>query len=143
MLKRFLTLIFAVVLSTVVLTGCGSTNNDGTNNNGNNNNQSEVNSSEVNEEVIQVIVSNDEEDEIFSEKEIEIEEGDILLDVLNENFDIDEDGGFINGVDGVVAEEDEQKFWAIIVNGEMAEVGAGEFELSPGDEVTLDLQSWE
>jgi len=143
MLKRFLTLIFAVVLSTVVLTGCGSTNNDGTNNNGNNNNQSEVNSSEVNEEVIQVIVSNDEEDEIFSEKEIEIKEGDILLDVLNENFDIDEDGGFINGVDGVVAEEDEQKFWAIIVNGEMAEVGAGEFELSPGDEVTLDLQSWE
>src|SRR5690625_1543029 len=142
MLKRFLTLIFAVVLSTVVLTGCGSTNNDGTNNNGNNNNQSEVNSSEVNEEVIQVIVSNDEEDEIFSEKEIEIKEGDILLDVLNENFDIDEDGGFINGVDGVVAEEDEQKFWAIIVNGEMAEVGAGEFELSPGDEVTLDLQSW-
>src|SRR5690625_3779924 len=139
MLKRFLTLMFAVVLSTVVLTGCGATNNDSTNNN----NQSEVNSNEVNEEVIQVIISNDEEDEIFSEKEIEIKEGDILLDVLNENFDIDEEGGFINGVDGVVAEEDEQKFWAIIVNGEMAEVGAGEFELSPGDEVTLDLQSWE
>src|SRR5690625_5142460 len=108
MMKRFLTLILTVVLSTIIVAGCGATNNDGTNNNVNNNNQTEVNSNEVNEEVIQVVVSKEEDSEILSEKEIEIEEGDILLDVLNENFDIDEDGGFINGVDGVAPEEGEQ-----------------------------------
>ena len=42
-----------------------------------------------------------------------------------------------------LSQEDEKKAWMFFVNDEMAEVGAADYELSPGDHVVFDLQSWE
>lgn len=95
------------------------------------------------EGTITIIVSESEEDEVFSEKEIDIVEGDILMDVMEDNYDIEEDEGFINGIDGISPEEDEQKAWIYSVNDEEALVGANEYEVSIDDEVVFDLQSWE
>lgn len=92
---------------------------------------------------ITIIVSEEEADELYSEKEVTIEEDAILMDVMKENYDIEEDDGFITAIDGISPEEDEQKAWIYSVNDEEALVGAEEYELSIDDEVVFDLQSWE
>lgn len=95
------------------------------------------------EQSIVVTVSIDHGAEKITEKEITIEENDILMDVMKEHFEIDEEGGFINAIDGVGPEEGEEKSWMFFVNDEMAMVGAAEYELSVGDHVVFDLQPWE
>lgn len=92
---------------------------------------------------VTIIISEEEADEVYSEDEIPIEEDAILMDVMKENYDIEEEEGFIHSIDGVVAEEDDQKAWIYSVNGEEALVGAEEYELSIDDEVVFDLQGWE
>lgn len=92
---------------------------------------------------ITIIISEEEADEVYSEDEISIEEDAILMDVMKDNYDIEEEEGFIHSIDGIAAEEDEQKAWIYTVNGEEALVGAAEYELSIDDEVVFDLQSWE
>jgi len=137
--KKGLTYLLSLILAIGVLTGCGTTNEAPEMNNSTNNTETQ----EVNEDVIHVTISKDEGEEVLSEKEIAIEEGAILMDVLKENFDIEEDGGFVTSIDGVAPEEGEQVAWMYFVNDEMAMVGANEYELSPGDEVNFDLQAWE
>lgn len=99
---------------------------------------------ELSEDEIRITISKDGA-EYITEKEIEIEEGAILMDVLQENFyvETEENGQFISSIERVPAEEDEQKAWIFEVNGELANTGAAEYELSPGDEVTFDYQAWE
>ena len=102
-----------------------------------------VETTESQEEVIKVTISKDEGEEVLSEKEIEIEENAILMDIMKENYDIEEDDGFITSIDGVAPEEGEEKAWMYFVNDEMAMVGAAEYELEAGDNVVFDLQAWE
>ena len=102
-----------------------------------------IETTESQEEVIKVTISKDEGEEVLSEKEIEIEENAILMDIMKENYDIEEDDGFITSIDGVAPEEGEEKAWMYFVNDEMAMVGAAEYELEAGDNVVFDLQAWE
>ncbi len=128
-----------------LLIGCASDTNDqnGTNNNLVEQNQNDSSSSEEAEEVVVITISKNHNEEVITEKEVAIEEGAILLDVMKENFDIEEDGGFITTIDGVEQDIDEQMSWMYFVNDEMPSVGAAEYELSVGDKVNFDLQAWE
>ncbi|MEI3604706.1 DUF4430 domain-containing protein [Pseudogracilibacillus sp. SE30717A] len=137
-MKKWLVSIFTVVSTLFLLIGCS---NDSANTTQEENANQET--EEVQETQVLVTISKDEGKEILSEKEIQIEENEILMDVMKENFDIEEDGGFINSIDGVAPEEDEQKAWMYFVNDEMAMVGATEYELEDGDHVVFDLQAWE
>lgn len=67
------------------------------------------------------------------------------MDVLKENFyvETEQDGKFITSIERVAPKEGEEKAWMFTVNGEMANVGASSYELSPGDEVNFDLHSYE
>ncbi|WP_047985339.1 DUF4430 domain-containing protein [Ornithinibacillus californiensis] len=142
---KSLLLKLVVVLSLLtLLVACG--NEDSTNNaqqNQENNNTTSETNEQQEESVITVTLTKDKESETIEEKEVVIEEGDILLDVMKENFDIQEEGGFISAIEGIVADEAESMFWALSVNGEMSMVGAAEVELADGDTVNFDLQSWE
>ncbi|HLS66639.1 MAG TPA: DUF4430 domain-containing protein [Pseudogracilibacillus sp.] len=135
-LLRFL-YVFAAVL---LITGCSTANNT---------EEAEVETTEtaeqeeVVESVITVTISEDEGEIVHDEKEIEIEEGAILMDVLKESFDIEEEDGFITAIDGIQADEGEQRGWMYYVNDEMAMVGAAEYELEEDDHVVFDLQAWE
>lgn len=100
-------------------------------------------SEEVSEDSVRITISKDEEAEFIHEKEIKIEEGDILMDVLKENFYVEEEDNFITSIERVAPKEDEKKAWIFFVNDEIAPVGAHEFELTPGDKIQFDLQSWE
>lgn len=127
-----------------VLAGCGDQNDVNSNNNSNNdtNNNAEVNNNE-DEEIIVLTLSKNDGDEIVSEEEISINEGDILLDVLTEHFDVEHDGGYITSINDIEADESKKEAWFFFVNDEMAPVGAGEYELSANDKVNFDLQKWE
>lgn len=129
-----------------LLVGCGANNNDEQATQPNNNETEETTNQSANEEVEQTVsitISLDEEEEIITEKEIEIEENDILMDVMKAHFDVEEEGGFINAIEGIEPEEDEQKAWFYTVNGEDPMVGAAELELSPGDDISFDMHAWE
>lgn len=128
-----------------LLVGCASdTNNqNATNSNQTEQNQNEANSSEENEEVVVVTISKNHNEEIVTEKEVTIEEGAILIDVMKENFDIEEEGGFISSVEGIEQDLEAQMSWMFFINDEMPSVGAADYELSVGDKVNFDLQAWE
>ncbi|RDW19099.1 hypothetical protein CWR48_08600 [Oceanobacillus arenosus] len=126
-----------------LLIGCSAEENENTNTTVSTNNTSQ--SEEVAENSVRITISINEGEEFVDEKEIEIKEGDILMDVMEENFFIETefDGTFITSIERVAASDDEKTAWMFFVNDEMASVGAAEYELVPGDKVVFDLQSWE
>lgn len=108
-----------------------------------NNNEAENEAEEAIDASISITISEDEGEEIISEDDWDIEEGDVLMDVLKDHYDIEEDEGFIESIEGVSPEEDEEKAWMYFVNDEMAEVGAAEYEVEADDDIIFDLQSYE
>lgn len=48
-------------------------------------------------------------------------------------------GEFVESIDGVKA--DTTHFWAFLVNGQMAEVGAGSYQTKNGESITWQLQA--
>lgn len=132
-----------------LLAGCGS--DDGNDEKAtSDNNQTEQQSGdeatgEKNEDTVVITISKDKESGYIDEKEIPIEDGAILMDVMEENFAIeaDFDGGFITSIEGVAPKQDEQKAWMFFVDGELATKGVKDYELSPGDKISFDLQAWE
>ncbi|WP_158595120.1 DUF4430 domain-containing protein [Oceanobacillus piezotolerans] len=92
---------------------------------------------------VSVTISENDGEEIITEEEVTTEEGAILLDVMEENFDVEHDAGFITSINGIAPEEGEQRAWMYFVNDEMPNVGAGEYELQADDSVVFDLQAWE
>lgn len=139
-MKKFIQLLFTLVLAAGLLLGCS---NDTTEETDNTSTENQTQSEETQEQAVHITISEDNGEEVLSEKDIEIEEGAILMDVLKDNYEIEEDGGFITGIDGVTAEDGEEKYWMYEVNGEMAEVGANEYELEAGDDVVFDLHAVE
>lgn len=74
-------------------------------------------------------------------QELQVEEGAILLDVMKENYEIEEADGFITSINGQAQDEDAGKYWLFDLNGEMAPVGANETELQEGDLVEWKLEA--
>lgn len=133
-MKKWLISFFTILATVFLLVGCS--------NNPTSEQQNDMEATQDNEAVI-ISISEDHESEIITEKVIEIGDGDILMDVMKEHFAIEEEGGFINSIDEVAPAEGEEKAWMFFVNGEMAMVGAAEYELSTGDYIVFDLQAWE
>lgn len=146
-MSKFKLFLVSLVVIIGVLGGCGSedANDEQTNATNDQSEASENTASddEKQEEKVTVSITKKKGEETVAEKEIPIEDGAILMDVLMENFEVEEKGGFINSVEGIKADKSKNMFWSISVNDETASVGAGELELSPGDNVNFDLQSWE
>lgn len=137
-MKKWMLTLFTIFTTLVLVVGCSNESTTPAEEE-----ETVVETTESQEEVIKVTISKDEGEEVLSEKEIEIEENAILMDIMKENYDIEEDDGFITSIDGVAPEEGEEKAWMYFVNDEMAMVGAAEYELEAGDNVVFDLQAWE
>jgi|SRR5690625_1874875 len=144
--------IVSILFTFAILAGCGDQNNGNGNNNENNNanndvnNTSEVENNETeqneNEAVIVVTLSKDDGEETISEEEIAIDEGDILLDVMTEHYDVEQEDGLITSINGIEADESNEEAWIYFVDDEMATVGAAEYELSADEKVRFDFQKW-
>lgn len=136
------------LLTVGLLMGCSSGDDNNDADNSTNISQNETNTTnnatanENNEEdTVKITLSIHEGSEYIDEMDVDVEEGDVLMDLLKQTFEVDEDDGFINSIQGKEPEDDDEA-WMIFVNGEMAEKGADELKPSPGDEVLLDLQTY-
>lgn len=76
----------------------------------------------------------------FKKETLNFNEGEKLLDVMKRNLEVEEKDGFITSIDSHNQDEDSNKYWLYTVNGEMAEVGANQFELHDKDEVIFTLE---
>ncbi|MTW84979.1 DUF4430 domain-containing protein [Virgibacillus dakarensis] len=148
-MKKWLLYLVSFVVIGSVLGGCG-TGEESSEKAATNDKQTEQQSgdqaaTEKNEEMVTITISKDKETEYIDEKKIPIEDGAVLIDVMEDNFAIetDYDGGFITSIEGVAPKKDEQKAWMVFVNGEMTSKGVKDIKLSPGDNVSFDLQAWE
>ncbi|CDQ39770.1 MULTISPECIES: DUF4430 domain-containing protein [Virgibacillus] len=139
-LKRFVPILVILVF----ITGCG-TEEQGAPAEPNQTSENQQTQTEQNEEKVLITISKDNGEEYLHEKEIPIEEGAILMDVMEENFYIEteQDGTFITSIERLSAKEGEQKGWVYTVNGDMPTVGAAEYKLKPDDKVVFDFQAWE
>lgn len=143
-MSKFKFFLVSLVFVIGVLGGCSSeSGNEQPNSNNEQTESSENSASENQEEVVTISITKNKGEETITEEEITIEDGAVLYDVMKENFEIEDDAGYITSVEGIQAKESEQMAWMFFVNEEMASVGAKELELSPGDSVNFDLQSWE
>ena len=66
--------------------------------------------------------------------------GESLYQVMQANFDLVDQDGFITSINGQAQDEAAQKYWMYDVNGEMALVGAKDLILEPGDHVEFKLE---
>ncbi|WP_099362680.1 DUF4430 domain-containing protein [Fredinandcohnia onubensis] len=136
--------LLVALLSLGILFGCS---NDPSTNESSNNNTAETVDKEETAEIVTVVISKNNGEEIIEEKEIKIESGKevTVMDVMQANFDIETqfDGAFVASINGVAGSEEEKTSWFYSVNGEEAMVGANEFKLEPEDKIEFDLHKWE
>ncbi|ASK63309.1 hypothetical protein CFK37_14670 [Virgibacillus phasianinus] len=143
-MKLFLVSLIAVI---GILGGCNSEGADNEQSNVANNqpesSESNASDNENQEKMVTISVTKKKGEETVTKKEVPIEDGAILMDVMKKNFDLKEDGGFITTIEGIEAKKSEKMAWMYSINGESASVGASDLELTPGDSVNFDLHSWE
>ncbi|MEJ8751998.1 DUF4430 domain-containing protein [Lagierella sp. ICN-221743] len=125
MKKRFLNLLLLLVVA-ITFVGCK-----------NNSNADSTTSSEYS---LKATIELIEDGESFKKETLNFNEGEKLLDVMKRNLEVEEKDGFITSIDGHMQDEDSKKYWLYTVNGEMAEVGANQFELRDRDEVVFTLE---
>jgi hypothetical protein len=72
-----------------------------------------------------------------------IPEGSTVFDVMTAcNIPFEEEGGFVTSINGVSQDATANMYWIYYVNGEMPAVGAGEYIVQDGDEITWKLESF-
>lgn len=76
-------------------------------------------------------------------KEVTVPEGTYVMDVMHEEYDVVDEGGFLSEIEGYEQDTDAGRFWMYYVNGESAPVGATEYELEDGDSVEWRLEDSE
>lgn len=142
-MNKLILKIFVFLTAFSVLTACSD---DGVKQSSQPEKQTTETKREATEEIFtDITISLDNGKDIVTEKKIAIKDGDILMDVLKDNFTIETspDGSFITSIEGIEANDKEKKAWMYFVNDEMATVGAKEYKLNSNDKVVFDLQSWE
>lgn len=138
-MKQVLYVVLASVFLSISLAGCGSTNATQPTT------EEKQSSEEQKQEKVVITISKQNGEEVITEKEVAVKDGQTVMDVMKEHFDLEtgSGGGFITTIDGVKANAEEKMAWFYSVNGKEAEVGAKEYELKPGDTVTFDMHTWE
>lgn len=121
------------LLGMVTLAGCQNQSTTSTE-------ETEVSSSEVSQEATITITEDDEE---IVSKDVSFTEEESLMDVMKENFEIEEKDGFITAIDGHEQNESENKYWTFTINDEMATKGAADLSLTANDQVDFDLAVFE
>ena len=98
-------------------------------------------SNEVVEETVTVNVEIIIDEEVVSElsKELEVEAGIVLLDVMKDHYDIEEENTFIQAIEGFEQNEDDNTWWVYELNEEEAFEGAADYEVQDGDQITWAL----
>lgn len=73
------------------------------------------------------------EDTNTVDEKVSFEEGDTVLEVLKDNYEVKEKDGFITAIDGIEQDTKANKYWLFKVNGKMADKGADQITVKDGD----------
>ncbi len=69
------------------------------------------------------------------DKKVTFKEGDTVMDILKDNYDIQESGGFITTIDGIQQDKKSGKYWMFDVNGKLAPKVANQIKVKDGDKI--------
>lgn len=134
-MKNFKKLLTVLTLTTLDLTSCGNKNEE---KNSNNSNQTSVVSIESNEKEEATSVSIIIKDTV-NDKEILKEDGKInedgLQKYLEENYKAKFEDGMMTELEGIKQDKEKSQYWMYYVNGEMAEVGIGDYFPKENDQI--------
>ncbi|REJ08963.1 DUF4430 domain-containing protein [Halobacillus trueperi] len=133
-MKKWNTVLTALMLAVAVLAGCGAQEEKET---------STTQEEQVQEVTVQVQLSKNDGEEMMAEDEITVEKGTTLMEVMEDNYEVEQSEGFINSIEGIAGNQEEKMAWMYTINGDEAMVGANEYEVEDGDEIVFDYQSWE
>lgn len=75
-------------------------------------------------------------------KEVSFSEGATLYEVMQANFEIADDDGFITAIDQHEQNPDKNKYWVFEINDEQVMKGAKEVQLQPADKVVFKLEKF-
>lgn len=137
MKKNWFRMLAIMMLALVLaLTGCSENKNSG---------QTEdiaASQQQKDQEEQHIVVKIQDGKKVISEKEIKIEKGDNLLDIMKENFKIEEEDNFVTSIDGVAQDEKKGKYWVFEINGKAVNEGAHLTEVKNNDEVVWMLKKF-
>ncbi|GMA07971.1 hypothetical protein GCM10025886_11220 [Tetragenococcus halophilus subsp. flandriensis] len=95
------------------------------------------------QEEITATVEIEDEDQTVDEKEIETTTDETLMEVMQDNFDIEEDSGMITTIEDIEQDEDDNMYWTYTINDEMVNTGADETTLEDNDQVVFTYDKME
>jgi len=76
---------------------------------------------------------------LLSAQEAVIEEGKTALDLTKKVAKVETKGegenAFVTSIDGRSADEAQNEFWELVINGESSQVGAGSYKVKNGDKI--------
>ena len=76
-------------------------------------------------------------------QEISFEQGDTVMDILEEHFEVESEAGMVTAIDGVSQDAAANTYWMYDINDELAPKGAEEMTISEGDTITFYLETFE
>jgi len=129
-----------ILIAIGLLAGCSNNNSD-TNSNVNLLTNETGESEEVAEDAVRLTISLYHGQQFVNETEREHQSDKSLLQMMKENFYVEEEDGIIYSIERVEADEDEE--WRFYVNDEKSDLKPGDYEVQPGDKIQFDLQSIE
>jgi len=139
--KKWFLSILTLILAIGLLAGCSSDSNPESSSNVNVSTNNTGDTVDVDEDSIRITISLNDGQEFINETQVPYEENTVLMDVLKENFYVEEKDGFITSIERVQASKEDHTEWVYYVNDEIATVGAAEYVVQPGDKIVFDLQS--
>ena len=125
-MKKIIYSLLAMSVSVLMLTSCSTTNTPSTSNQ-----KEEVKTSQK--------ATLQENGQNFLKKEVTFKKGETLLTILKQNFEVEENDGFITSLEGHSQDEKNQTYWMFTVDGKSATTGAKEIELNNGQSVIFNL----
>ena len=75
-----------------------------------------------------------ENDNTIDEK-VSFKKGDTVMDVLKNNYEVEESDGFITAIDGIKQDKDAGKYWMFDVNDKTAAKAANKIKVKDGDKI--------
>ena len=76
-------------------------------------------------------------------QEISFEQGDTVMDILEEHFEVESEAGMVTAIEGVSQDAAANTYWMYDINDELAPKGAEEMTISEGDTITFYLETFE
>lgn len=71
----------------------------------------------------------------LTSKTVAFKEGQSVMDLLKENFEVKEDNGLVTAIDGLEQQPAKKIYWMYEVNGSLADKGAADFYPEAGDTI--------